>query len=665
MALALLALHPETAQAQTEEIAEKLTTEDIVVTPLRAEESSLKIAANVTVITEEDIQNSTATTVQDILRDSEGILVRDLYGTGTKTVVDSRGFARGLNTVILIDGRKVNEVDLSGVDWNLIPLENIERIEIVRGGATVLYGDNATSGAINIITKKGKAGEFAAEVALRGESFSGVSEHINIRGGSGMIGFSLLAKNKETDGYRDNSEFDSEDISGKLNIALMDKLFIELSGGWHEDHQGLPGGLTEAELAADRKQSTNPTDYIDYEQHYYRLVAAVSVTDNTELELSVAHNNREFDSILFADFGFGQTSFQTVRNTKTDELKLKLTSRHKILGKGNLFVIGADLFDTEVDNVTQYDEIGFSSTTTSDINKEELGYYIQDELFLTDKLTLTLGARYSIARFDDSVVDVNTFGSSSGSGSKRFKRGASKASITYNHMTGGKLFASYSKGYRSPTTDELFSYDGTITLLKPERTEAVEFGIVQPIGKAVTTSLTLYNMKVRDEIFLNPAVGFFGTNENIDETRHRGAELGVNANIGKIFSINGNWTYTDTTFESGTFDGKHMPLIAKNSANLSATIRPVEHVALNVNANWVGERYIENDTANTQDKLDDHTTVDAKLSVDYKWLTIFLGVNNIFDKEYSEYAVVNTSGTVKNFYPAPERWYYGGIKAVF
>src|SRR4030042_6190237 len=130
--------------------------EEVVVTATRTEEEIEKIPSNVTVITQEDIKKSTATTIQDLLRNEDGLIIRDYYGTGTKSTVDMRGFAKGVNTVILIDGRRINEIDLSGVDWNTIPLENVERIEIVRGTGSILYGDNAMAGVINIITKRGK-----------------------------------------------------------------------------------------------------------------------------------------------------------------------------------------------------------------------------------------------------------------------------------------------------------------------------------------------------------------------------------------------------------------------------------------------------------------------------------------------------------------------------
>lgn len=165
-----------------------ISVDEVVVTATRTEEDIEKISANVTVITQEEIKKSTAITVQDLLKSEEGLIVRDLYGTGTKSVVDSRGFAKGVNTVVLIDGRRINQIDSGAVDWNLIPLENVERIEIIRGSESVLYGDNALAGAINIITKKGFTKKPELLLDARGESYSGHTEYGIFTGGNDWIG---------------------------------------------------------------------------------------------------------------------------------------------------------------------------------------------------------------------------------------------------------------------------------------------------------------------------------------------------------------------------------------------------------------------------------------------------------------------------------------------
>jgi iron complex outermembrane receptor protein len=148
--------------------AEEQTLEEIVVTATRYEEKTFSVPASVTVISEEDIRDSTAQTIPDLLRTAVGIHVNDITGNGRSFTVDLRGFGEtaSLNTLVLVDGRRVNEPDLSGVDWTVIPLERVERIEIIRGGSgSVLYGDNAAGGVINIITKEGDTLKGGGEIA--------------------------------------------------------------------------------------------------------------------------------------------------------------------------------------------------------------------------------------------------------------------------------------------------------------------------------------------------------------------------------------------------------------------------------------------------------------------------------------------------------------------
>src|SRR5918995_6915081 len=144
-------------------------TEPVVVTATRFEERYVSQPVNLTVITAEEIRASPAKTVPDLLAERAGIVVRDLFGNNaSSTTVDMRGFGSTgtQNTLILVDGRRVVDIDLSGVQWSAVPLSAIERIEIVRGGGSVLYGEGATAGVINIITRSPAPGK--TELTLRG-----------------------------------------------------------------------------------------------------------------------------------------------------------------------------------------------------------------------------------------------------------------------------------------------------------------------------------------------------------------------------------------------------------------------------------------------------------------------------------------------------------------
>lgn len=139
---------------------------EVVVTATRQEEEISSVPANVSVISETEIENSPARDVPDLLRTEAGVHVSDISGNNRSYTVDLRGFGEtaGSNTLVLVDGRKINQADLSGTDWTLIPLDRIERIEVIRGGrGSVLYGDNAAGGVVNIITKEGRDFKAKAE----------------------------------------------------------------------------------------------------------------------------------------------------------------------------------------------------------------------------------------------------------------------------------------------------------------------------------------------------------------------------------------------------------------------------------------------------------------------------------------------------------------------
>ncbi|MFA5437942.1 MAG: TonB-dependent receptor plug domain-containing protein, partial [Candidatus Omnitrophota bacterium] len=159
--------------------------EKIVVTPYRYTESLANTPASVSVIDSDQISKSNVSTTVDLLSELSGVVVKDWTGNGSKAAVDIRGFGEqsALNTLVLVDGRRVNEIDLSGVSWRQIPLEQIERIEVLKGGfGSVLYGDNAVSGVINIITKRGADKPVSVEVTGEYGSYDTNKENIIISG---------------------------------------------------------------------------------------------------------------------------------------------------------------------------------------------------------------------------------------------------------------------------------------------------------------------------------------------------------------------------------------------------------------------------------------------------------------------------------------------------
>ena len=186
---AFAAFAPESAFAQQESDA-------INVTATRFAEDARRLPASTTVLTEDDIRKSAARTLPELLQEQTGITMKDFFGNNaSSTAVDMRGYGitGGQNTLILLDGRRITDVDLTSVQWAAIPLAGIERIEILRGTGAVLYGDGASAGVINIVTRSPLKQGAALELLGRVATFNTQEAHVYGSYASGIFGINASA----------------------------------------------------------------------------------------------------------------------------------------------------------------------------------------------------------------------------------------------------------------------------------------------------------------------------------------------------------------------------------------------------------------------------------------------------------------------------------------
>ncbi|MFA5005277.1 MAG: TonB-dependent receptor plug domain-containing protein, partial [Candidatus Omnitrophota bacterium] len=238
----------------------------IVVTPYRYGESLSEAPTSVAVISSDEIASSGATTTVELLSDISGVVVRDWTGNGSKATVDIRGFGEqaGLNVLVLVNGRRVNEIDMSGVSWTQIPMDQIERIEVLKGGfGSVLYGDNAVSGVINIITKKGGDKPISVELTGAYGSYAMNKEGINLGGTKNKLNYFFSYDQNSTNGYRSNSYFKGTNFSTNLDYLFEPTgTNLRFTQGYSKSEYGLPGALSSADLAAfNRRYSAYGDDH--------------------------------------------------------------------------------------------------------------------------------------------------------------------------------------------------------------------------------------------------------------------------------------------------------------------------------------------------------------------------------------------------------------------
>ncbi|MDP8259531.1 MAG: TonB-dependent receptor plug domain-containing protein, partial [Candidatus Gygaella obscura] len=281
---------------------EPIELQRIIITPNRFSQEFSESAAEITIISEEDIKNCGSQNLLDVLRPVKGILVKDYYGTGAKASVDMRGFGEtaGNNVLVLVDGRRVNEVDLSGVNWAQIPVDRVKTIEILHGGTgAVLYGDNAVGGVINIITKEGDTDIPEIEIAQTVGSYQFNKQSVNAAGKNDSLSYSLNATRFDTNGYRENSEYRSFDAGVKLKYALTDYLKLKFSANSHEADFGLPGPLSLSDLETYSRRdskSTEENNDVGEKDNYIKFGIEGMTFDIGTLNLDFAYRNKLSDT---------------------------------------------------------------------------------------------------------------------------------------------------------------------------------------------------------------------------------------------------------------------------------------------------------------------------------------------------------------------------------
>lgn len=660
-----------------EEAQKTVELEPIVVTPWRAEESSSDISRNVSVITEEDIKNSSAQYLPELIQDKSGVVVSDYYGNPKNAVVDIRGFGESSasNVLVLMDGRRTNQVDLSGTDWSQIDLNAIERIEIVRGPSTTLYGDNATGGVINIITKKGTTKKPNIKIAGELGSYQYRKGYINVSGihslsaeGSenpAYLDCFLSYSAQDSTGYRANNDYWANDYFGRLDLYASDTFQLNLSSGYHRDHYGMPGALYLSDIEEIGRRGTIYPHDNGFTSDYF-LTAEPKLSfflGSNKIDLSVFSSFRQRCSKGLNVYTVGLYEYETIHHTTTYELRPKLETDFLWRWVDNKFIIGIDYFYAK-DDILSGNRIG-SQQDETDIYKETIGVYAHDNIKLNEKLLANAGVRGEWAdyTFKQKRLIVNH-------DTKKLKEAAFNFGVGYKYNDKSQVYVDISRSYRFPNTEEYYTNQymdlagGLNTNLKHQQAINYEIGIKDITFDFLQFNIDGYLMDIRDEIYYNPA-----TYENANytpKTRHYGLETEARLNLleGRLSPFL-NWTLQESFFKGGIHSGNQVPFVPKNKVSAGVTISPVKGIDWTIGMNYIGSRFMISDQNNIAPKLKSYTLFDTKLLYTHKYGNIWGAVKNIFDKKYYAYGVTNSTGTAETFYPAPERRFEAGVTITF
>jgi iron complex outermembrane recepter protein len=653
----------------------------LTVTATRFSDDARKLPANVTVISADDISKSAARTVPEILAEQVGITLKDFYGNNASlTSIDLRGFGvtGGQNTLILLDGRRITDIDLSSVQWSSVPLSSIERIEILRGTGSVLYGDGASAGVINIVTRSPLQPGAHAEMYGRIGSYNTLESQFTGSIATEKFGFNASVYGFSSDGYRANNRNEQTNYSANARWAGTDTTVDLRMGTDHQDVR-LPGArriqpsIRLDELAADRRGAQTPLDYASRDGARAGLTVSHRLG---EAELSLGLDHRDKDQRSY----FDQGGFPIYR---ADELNVaSLTPRARVPFKlgttAHRLTIGMDFYRWRYDrrSANRPENVALPINRVR-VNQDTSAFYLQDAIQLTGATGLTLGwrsERMKIAASD--VADPGApgffFNTAAPQAAADQRQNAWEIGLKHAFTSNWSGFARAARSFRFVNVDEIYENDlffnAQFQVLRPQRSTTHEVGSEWRRG-VVSARASVFRSNVTDEIHLDPFTTGVG-NTNLPPTRRQGVELSGSWQALPSLRLSAGYAYTDARFREGVLagnpfaigtnmpvGGKKVPLVPEHKLNVSAAWEVAPKTRISGAAAYVSSQFLDNDEPNTLGtKIPAYTVVDLKATRDLGRVRLGVAVNNMFDEKYYTYAV-RSAFTADRYavYPLPGR----------
>ena len=628
--IAILLCVPFTLSAEEQEEPE-VTLEPVVVTATRIEVPEEEVGKSVTVITAEELEQQKPTSLTDALHTLAGIRPQQLRGPGSYSTISIRGVG-ATYTQILINGlpvRDASQTQGTAIEFmNDILIEDIERIEIVRGPSSTLYGSDSIGGTINIITKKGsKTPEVFA--SFEGGSFSTFQEVLGARGTIGSIHGSLTAKRLDSEGLDDHDNYEDTLVAGQVGIDVSDSASIMLHAKYSDsdlDVNSSPG-IEDGIIVRDQD---DPDDTKERTLLNGSAIFTHDVSDTLDysLKLGYVDTERIFYTGPEEDSGYENTSKYMGSTLNAEaQANYSVTDSHLVTAgyeyESETYEIDLEIRKDEPDTFSH-------------------AVYLQDSMTLLDEhLNVVPGIRYMNHDQAGSHVDWEL--------STSYRVGES----------GMRMHGHVGTGFRSPALYELYgayfsSYSGDVVVignedLEPEESLGWDVGVeMKALEEKLLVDLTYFSIDF-DEIITYGTVGY----ENVDGGRSQGVELEATVSPIENLTLVGTYTYTDAEEDNGdkiSGVSEHelganinYRFLQKFNANLSVTMRSERETLLYNSETYESTPYTE----------DGYTKVD--LALDYtlnNHVTFWTRIDNLFDADFTE-----------DFYQAPGIGFYGGVKA--
>ena len=619
------------------------------------------------IIDRKDLEKYENTPIHDILDLESGIKSRSIYGSnssGSETTLDIRGMGAQAksNVLILINGQRLNNIDMSEIDFPSIPMKSIDRIEIFKGSAaSVLYGDGAIGGAINIITNPEISKKNINEVILKTGTFN--NQELVWNNSQKLDNYSLNTyfNHSETDGYRDENEQQQNNLTSELRCpGKKGDHFFAIS--FNEQIMSTPGDRSQDQLFTDRRGSDIPDDYINSVGGSFLYGGDYKLNDHMTFILNSSFRLKDSFSDLQS------TNYPSYSDTSLTNYQFTPRINHltNLFGKISKSTYGLDL---------QYADYKSHRKETKnaiplhvyDAWQATQSAYAQQSIYLTN--TTTLGTGLRLQRNTITIGDYLDTNAPDYAGWQEEHKTLSDQETNYavniglDHTVNENtiIYGRLGNGFRYPNIDDRIGGSGGTSLeLNTQTTKDFEIGS-KFLSDDFSSNISTYIIEGKNELAYDTDAF---ENINMSSTRRYGVELHTRNKISDEINLTNNFTFAKAKYISGDqgtyatdFKGNDVPLVPQYSLDTGLEWKVSDFTRITPSIKYQDDMRMESDDENFQDtKIPSY--IIANMSIASKFGKFFstLSINNIFDDKYHNYAVASSSTLgAYNAYPEPGR----------
>jgi vitamin B12 transporter len=590
----------------------------IVVTATRVAMPVTEVGNSVTVVDSAQLSSKQDQTLAEAMRTVPGVDVVRNGGAGSRVAVHLRG-TQSDQVLVLVDGVEVNDPSGTGrgADLSQLPVENIERIEILRGPQSTLYGADAIGGVINVITRKG-AGPLAGEVSAEGGSFGTFNETAAMRGSNSRFNYSVGASRQDSEGISSAAEkngnpekdgFGRTELSSRLGWTPVSEFDATALIRWNRSNYDYDSFLNGA-----------PADSADHAEAERLLL-------NGEGKLRLFDGQWE-QRLAGSWVDHDRNDVSAMGDSSFDSLLKKAEWQNDVhVGEANTVTAGVEWEEESSESVYEGLDVVDRFERQTARNKAA---YLQDSA-KAGALSATAGVR---------VDDPDTFASET----------TWRVAPVYEIAPAGtRVKGSYGTGFKAPSLFQLYSIYGSPEL-GPEKCRGWDAGVEQDLGERVTLGVTYFMNELEDMIEYDFATSKYG---NVAEAETKGVESFVTARAMDDLTVRASYTYMDTLDKATGAELRQRP---RNKGSVEVSYAFTSKFRGTAGVTWVGEREDLNYATYQAETLAAYTLVNLYAAYDVrKNVTLFGRIENLFDEVYEQ--VIG--------YGTPGRAGYGGVKVTF